>query len=140
MLWDGTDHLPIGADAGSFQIQMVGKNAYFLLDDQHILTRLDRPSYALDSLRGNVSQLLGQRRRALCRAQGQREQHVEDRGSRSPDRRGENPGPAQSIGLGWFLGRHFHLFAERDIVRAGRVARFIGIPAKTRSRSCPVRW
>lgn len=54
MLWDGTDHLPIGADAGSFQIQMAGKSAYFLLDDQHILTRLDRPSYALDSLRGNV--------------------------------------------------------------------------------------
>ncbi len=54
MLWDGTDHLPIGADAGSFQIQTVGKNAYFLLDDQHTLTRLDRPDYALDSLRDNV--------------------------------------------------------------------------------------
>ncbi len=54
MLWDGTDHLPLGADAGSFQIQTVGRNAYFLLDDQHTLTRLDRPSYALDSLRDNV--------------------------------------------------------------------------------------
>jgi hypothetical protein len=54
MLWDGTNHLPLGADAGSFQIQLAGTNAYFLLDDQHILTRLDRPSYALDSLRGNV--------------------------------------------------------------------------------------
>ena len=54
MLWDGIDHLPIGADAGSFQIQPVGKNAYFLLDDQHVLTRLNRPGYALDSLRGNV--------------------------------------------------------------------------------------
>jgi hypothetical protein len=54
MLWDGINHLPLGADAGSFQIQLVGKNTYFLLDDQHVLTRFDRPRYALDSLRGNV--------------------------------------------------------------------------------------
>jgi len=54
MLWDGRSHLPIGADAGSFQIQPAGKNAYFLLDSQHVLTRLSRPSYALDSLRANV--------------------------------------------------------------------------------------
>jgi hypothetical protein len=54
MLWDGRDHLPLGADAGSFQLQTVGRNAYFLLDDHHTLTRLDRPGYALDSLRDNV--------------------------------------------------------------------------------------
>ena len=54
MLWDGANHLPLGADSGSFQIQTAGKNAYFLLDGQHVLTRLRRPSYTLDSLRGNV--------------------------------------------------------------------------------------
>jgi hypothetical protein len=54
MLWDGTNHLPLGADSGSFQIQMLGNNAYFLLDAQHTLTRFRRPSYALDSLRSNV--------------------------------------------------------------------------------------
>jgi hypothetical protein len=54
MLWDGQSHLPIGADAGSFQVQTVGRNAYFLVGDQHVLTRLNRPRYALDSLRGNV--------------------------------------------------------------------------------------
>jgi hypothetical protein len=54
MLWDGAHHLPLGADVGSFQIQAMGKNAYFLLDDQQTLTRLSRPSYALDSLRSNV--------------------------------------------------------------------------------------
>ena len=53
-LWDGTNHIPIGVDSGSFQIQPMGGNAYFILDDQHTLTRLGRPSYALDSLRGNV--------------------------------------------------------------------------------------
>jgi hypothetical protein len=54
MLWDGANHLPIGADSGSFQIQVMGSNAYFLLDDKHTLTRFRRPSYALDSLRSNV--------------------------------------------------------------------------------------
>ena len=54
MLWDGANHLPLGADAGSFQIQTVGRNAYFLLDDQHTLTRFSRPSSTLDSLRNNV--------------------------------------------------------------------------------------
>ena len=54
MLWDGANHLPIGADSGSFQIQAMGNNAYFLLDDKHTLTRFRRPSYALDSLRSNV--------------------------------------------------------------------------------------
>lgn len=54
MLWDGQSHLPIGADAGSFQVQTVGRNAYFLSGDQHVLTRLSRPRYVLDSLRGNV--------------------------------------------------------------------------------------
>jgi hypothetical protein len=54
MLWDGANHLPLGADSGSFQIQTMGSNAYFLLDDQHTLTRFRRPGYALDSLRSNV--------------------------------------------------------------------------------------
>jgi hypothetical protein len=54
MLWDGANHLPLGEDTGSFQIQTAGKNAYFLLDSQHVLTRFRRPAYALDSLRGNV--------------------------------------------------------------------------------------
>jgi len=54
MLWDGQNHVPIGADAGSFQVQSAGKNAYLLLDNQHVLTRLNRPNYALDSLRSNV--------------------------------------------------------------------------------------
>ena len=54
MLWDGTNHLPLGADSGSFQIQPVGNNLYFILDDAHTLTRFGRPSYALDSLRENV--------------------------------------------------------------------------------------
>jgi hypothetical protein len=54
MLWDGQSHLPLGADAGSFQVQTMGRNAYFLLDNQHVLTRLSRPSYALDGLRANV--------------------------------------------------------------------------------------
>jgi len=54
MLWDGQSHLPLGADVGSFQIQTAGRNAYFLLDSQHVLTRLSRPSYALDGLRANV--------------------------------------------------------------------------------------
>ena len=54
MLWDGANHLPIGADVGSFQMQIMGKNAYLLLGDQHTLTRFSRPSNALDSLRNNV--------------------------------------------------------------------------------------
>jgi hypothetical protein len=55
MLWDGDRHMPLGADSGSFQIQAMGNNTYFLLDGQHTLTRFRRPSYALDSLRGNVA-------------------------------------------------------------------------------------
>ena len=55
MLWDGTNHLPLGADASPFQVQPVGNSLYFILDDQYTLTRLNRPSYALDSLRRNVS-------------------------------------------------------------------------------------
>jgi hypothetical protein len=55
MLWDGTNHLPLGADSGSFQMQQAGNNLYFLLDDTHTLTRFKRPSYTLDSLRSNVS-------------------------------------------------------------------------------------
>lgn len=54
MLWDGRDHIPLGADVGSFQIQPIGNNAYFVLGDQHTLTRFRRPSYTLDSLRSNV--------------------------------------------------------------------------------------
>jgi hypothetical protein len=54
MLWDGRNHLPLGDDVGSFQIQTLGNNAYFLLGDQHTLTRFRRPGYALDSLRSNV--------------------------------------------------------------------------------------
>jgi hypothetical protein len=54
MLWDGANYFPIGADSGSFQIQTLGNNAYFLLDDQHTLTRFRRPGYALESLRSNV--------------------------------------------------------------------------------------
>ena len=56
MLWDGTNHLPLGADSNSLQVQTIGNNAYLVLDDQHVLTRFRRPSYALESLRGNVSQ------------------------------------------------------------------------------------
>jgi len=55
MLWDGRNHLPLGADSGGFQIQPVGNNLYFILDSHYTLTRLNRPSYALDSLRDNVS-------------------------------------------------------------------------------------
>jgi len=55
MVWDGRNHVPLGADSGSFQIQTAGKNAYFLLGEQHVLTRFNRPSYSLDSLRGNVA-------------------------------------------------------------------------------------
>ena len=55
MLWDGASHFPLGADAGSFQIQTIGKNAYILLGDQHTLTRFRRPGYALESLRNSVS-------------------------------------------------------------------------------------
>jgi hypothetical protein len=55
MLWDGTNHLPLGADSGSFQMQQAGNNLYFILDDTHTLTRFKRPSYTLDSLRSNVS-------------------------------------------------------------------------------------
>ncbi len=54
MLWDGTSQIPLGADSGSFQIQTAGNDAYFVLGGQHTLTRLARPSYALDSLRDNV--------------------------------------------------------------------------------------
>jgi hypothetical protein len=54
MLWDGRDHIPLGADVGSFQIQPIGNNAYFVLGDQHTLTRFRRPGYTLDSLRSNV--------------------------------------------------------------------------------------
>jgi hypothetical protein len=56
MLWDGTNHLPLGLDSNSFQVQTIGNNAYFVLGDQHMLTRFQRPSYALESLRGNVGQ------------------------------------------------------------------------------------
>ena len=56
MLWDGRNHLPLGADSNAFQVQTVGNNAYFVLDDQHVLTRFLRPSYALESLRPNVGQ------------------------------------------------------------------------------------
>ena len=56
MLWDGTNHLPLGVDSNSFQVQTIGNNAYFVLDDTHVLTRFRRPSYALESLRANVGQ------------------------------------------------------------------------------------
>lgn len=56
MLWDGTNHLPLGADSKSMQVQTIGNNAYFVLGDEHVLTRFQRPSYALESLRANVGQ------------------------------------------------------------------------------------
>ncbi|HEY5283584.1 MAG TPA: hypothetical protein VIM14_12415 [Polyangia bacterium] len=55
MLWDGQNHLPLGADSGGFQLQPVGNNLYFILDSHNTLTRFNRPSYALDSIRDNVS-------------------------------------------------------------------------------------
>lgn len=55
MLWNGRYETPIGRDSGSFQIQPMGPNAYFILDDTHMLTRFRRPDGALDSLRGNVT-------------------------------------------------------------------------------------
>ncbi len=57
-LWDGRNQLLLGADSGSFQIQTVGNDAYFILGSKHTLTRLDRPSYALDSLLDNVTGFL----------------------------------------------------------------------------------
>jgi hypothetical protein len=56
MLWDGTNHLPLGADSNGMQVQTIGNNAYVVLDDAHVLTRFRRPSYALESLRANVGQ------------------------------------------------------------------------------------
>jgi hypothetical protein len=56
MLWDGVNHLPLGLDSNSLRVQTLGNNAYFVLDDQHVLTRFRRPSYALESLRANVGQ------------------------------------------------------------------------------------
>jgi hypothetical protein len=56
MLWDGANHLPLGADSNGMQVQTIGNNAYVVLDDAHVLTRFLRPSYALESLRANVGQ------------------------------------------------------------------------------------
>jgi hypothetical protein len=54
-LWDGAYERPIGLDAGGFQTQTMGNGSvYCVLGEKHTLSRLNRPSYALDSLRENV--------------------------------------------------------------------------------------
>lgn len=54
MLWDGRDHIPLGPDSNGFQVQTIGDTAYFVLDDQHRLTRFLRPGYALETIREKV--------------------------------------------------------------------------------------
>jgi hypothetical protein len=54
-LWDGENEIPIGADPGGFQNQIMGDGSlYCVLGDRRILSRLSRPSNRLDSLRANV--------------------------------------------------------------------------------------
>ena len=55
-LWDGRNQIPIGADSGGFQKQIMGDGSiYCILGDKHTLSRLGRPGNTLDSLRDNVS-------------------------------------------------------------------------------------
>lgn len=55
-LWDGKYEIPIGADAGGFQKQVMGDGSiYCILGDKRTFSRLSRPSNRLDSLRDNVS-------------------------------------------------------------------------------------
>jgi len=58
-LWDGKDEIPIGADAGSFQLQTMGSgNAYFIFESERTLTRLVRPQNVLQLLRAGVSRFM----------------------------------------------------------------------------------
>jgi hypothetical protein len=55
-LWDGANHLLIGADSGSFQFQTAGSgSSYFIRGAELMFTRLDRPSNTLEPLRSGVS-------------------------------------------------------------------------------------
>jgi hypothetical protein len=55
-LWDGQDEIPIGADAGSFQLQTMGNGStYFIFESQRTLARLLRPQNVLELVRANVS-------------------------------------------------------------------------------------
>lgn len=58
-LWDGQSEVPIGADAGSFQLQITGSgNTYFIFESERTLTRLVRPQNILQLLRPNVSRFI----------------------------------------------------------------------------------
>jgi hypothetical protein len=58
-LWDGQDEIPIGADSGSLQLQVMGSgNTYFIFESERTLTRLVRPQNTLQLLRPNVSRFL----------------------------------------------------------------------------------
>ena len=51
--------IPIGADAGSFQLQTMGSgNTYFIFESERTLTRLVRPQNVLQLLRPNVSRFI----------------------------------------------------------------------------------
>jgi hypothetical protein len=55
-LWNGEQDLVIGADAGSFQNQVMGNGTiYAILGETRTLTRLSRPASLVEALRANVT-------------------------------------------------------------------------------------
>ncbi len=58
-LWDGQNEIPIGADSGSFQRQIMGSgNTYLIIESERTLSRLVRPQNVLELLRSNVSRFM----------------------------------------------------------------------------------
>jgi hypothetical protein len=58
-LWDGQNEIPIGADAGSFQLQPTGSGSvYFIFEAQRTLARLVRPQNVLQLIRPGISRFM----------------------------------------------------------------------------------